>query len=308
MNRQSIEKQEFPAPLSRRSLLKRIGGGALGLGAMAALPNLVFSEPPAGLYQVQNRRVRQSVVLWCYKPMPVDELAVHAAGMGLTSVELVLPEFWPVLKKSGLTCAIAPSHGFAKGFARPEEHDECVEILTERINQAANAGVPNVITFSGFRRGLSDEAARKNTIEGLKKIVGLAEKKKVTLCLEMLNSRVHAEMRGHPDYFCDNLDATVEICRQISSERMKVLFDIYHVQIMHGDLISRIQHDHPYFAHYHTGGNPGRNEIDASQEINYPAVMDAIAKTGYQGYVGHEFIPTRDKTLALNEAVRICDV
>jgi hydroxypyruvate isomerase len=148
----------------------------------------------------------------------------------------------------------------------------------------------------------------RNMVAGLKKIVSYAEEKQVTLCLEMLNSRVDVEMKGHPDYFCDDIERTIEICRQVGSERMKVLFDIYHVQIMHGDVIRRIRKHHPYVAHYHTAGVPGRAEIDDSQELNYPAIMQAIVETGYQGHVGQEFIPTRDKVTSLAEAVRTCDV
>jgi hydroxypyruvate isomerase len=240
--------------------------------------------------------------------MPVPELARHAATIGLKSVELCDPKFWPDLKALGLTCAIASSHGFAKGFANPEEHDECVATLRTRIDQCAAAGVERVITFSGFRRGRSDEVAMKNTIDGLKKIVGYAEEKKVTLCLEMLNSRVNVNMKGHPDYFCDDMERSVEICRRIGSERMKVLFDIYHVQIMHGDLISRIKQHAPYIAHVHTAGVPGRNEIDSTQEINYPAVMKALLDIGYKGIVGQEFIPVREPVASLAQSAQICDV
>ncbi len=226
----------------------------------------------------------------------------------MKSVELAGPENWPMLKELGLVCAVTPSHGFAKGFAHADQHEECLTILRERIDVTAAAGFQNVITFSGFRKGLSDQAGMKNMVEGLKKIAGYAEQKRVTLCLEMLNSRVNIEMKGHPDYFCDNIEMAAEVCRQVSSERIKLLFDIYHVQIMHGDIIARIKQHHPYIAHYHTAGNPGRNEIDDSQEINYPAVMNAIAGTGYKGFVGQEFIPTRDKIASLNQAVKICDV
>ncbi len=240
--------------------------------------------------------------------MSVEELATHAARLGLESVELVAPEHWPMLKKLGLVCAITPSHGFAKGFAHKEEHAECLGILRRSIDESAEAGFPNVITFSGFRRGISDEDGMKNMVEGLKQIVGHAEAKQVTLCLEMLNSRVNVEMKGHPDYFCDKIEMAVEVCRRVGSERMKVLFDIYHVQIMEGDLIARIREFHPYIAHYHTAGVPGRGELDDTQEINYRAVMKAIAATGYTGHVGQEFIPTRDPVKSLGEAVKVCDV
>jgi len=255
-----------------------------------------------------NDRIRQSVVHWCFNPMTVEALAAEAARLGLKSVELVGTEHWPVLKKHGLICAISGSHGFAQGFAHPGEHDACLATLRRSIDATAAAGWPSVITFSGFRRGLSDAEGMNNMVAGLKKIVGHAEEKKVTLCLEMLNSRVNIEMKGHPDYFCDDIDRTVEICRQVGSERLKVLFDIYHVQIMHGDVIARIKKYAPYIGHYHTAGVPGRNEIDDSQEINYPPIMKAIVATGYTGYVGQEFIPVRDKIASLTQAVKICDV
>ena len=259
-------------------------------------------------YRIQHGRLRQSVVAWCFNPMPVPELAQHAAAMGLKSVELCDPKFWPDLKKLGLTCAIAGSHGFAKGFANVSEHAECLATLRTRIDQSAAAGVERVITFSGYRRGQSDDVAMKNMVDGLKQIVAYAEKNKITLCIEMLNSRVAIEMKGHPDYFCDDMERTVEVCRRVGSERVKVLFDLYHVQIMHGDVISRLRQHKDFIAHVHTAGVPGRNEIDGSQELNYPALVRALLDMGYTGYLGQEFIPTRDKVASLAEGVRICDV
>jgi hydroxypyruvate isomerase len=293
--------------LNRRNALKRMGGG-LALSAAATLPSVVRGADEPQPYTAKNGRIQQSVIHWCFKPMPVEELASHAARMGLKSVELVAPENWPTLKKLGLVCAISSSHGFTKGFAHKEEHAECLETLRKQIDLTSDAGFPSIITFSGFRRGISDEEGMKNMVDGLKQIVGHAEKKKVTVCLEMLNSRVNVEMKGHPDYFCDKIEMAVEVCKRVGSERMKVLFDIYHVQIMEGDIIARIKQFHPYIGHYHTAGVPGRNELDDTQEINYVPIMKAIAETGYKGYVGQEFIPTRDKALALNEAVKLCDV
>jgi hydroxypyruvate isomerase len=293
--------------LNRRSALKRMGGG-LALSAAATLPSVVRAADESQLYTAKNGRIQQSVIHWCFKPMPVEELANHAARMGLKSVELVAPENWPTLKKLGLICAISPSHGFTKGFAHKEEHAECLDVLRKQIDLTSEAGFPNIITFSGFRRGISDEEGMKNMVDGLKQITGHAEKKKVTVCLEMLNSRVNIEMKGHPDYFCDKIEMAVDVCKRVGSERVKVLFDIYHVQIMEGDIIARIKQFHPYIGHYHTAGVPGRNELDDTQEINYVPIMKAIADTGYKGYVGQEFIPTRDKALALNEAVKLCDV
>jgi len=290
--------------MSRRKML----AGAVALSAAASLPRVAEAAERGDLYKVKHGRINQSVVPWCFKPMPVEELADHAVQLGLKSVELVTPDKFPAIKERGLTCALTSSHGFTKGFAHVEEHEECLKNLTERIDATAAAGFPAVITFSGFRRGLSDEQGIKNMVDGLKKIAGYAEKKRVTLCLEMLNSRVNIEMKGHPDYFCDNMDRSIEIIKQVGSERVKILFDIYHVQIMHGDIITRIKQDHPWVAHYHTAGVPGRNEIDESQEIHYAPIMKAILETGYQGFVGQEFIPLRDKVASLSQAVRICDV
>ena len=292
--------------MSRRKLIKNVAGAAVAVGAV--VPRLAAAASGETIYRAKNNRINQSVVHWCFKPMSVEELAVESARMGLKSVELVGPEHWPTLKKHGLICAISGSHGFAKGFAHKEEHEQCLASLRKSIDATADAGWPSVITFSGFRRGLSDEEGTKNMVEGLKKIVGHAEKKNVTVCLEMLNSRVNIEMKGHPDYFCDDIDRSVEICRQVGSERVKVLFDIYHVQIMHGDVITRLRQHAPFIGHYHTAGVPGRNEIDDTQEINYAPIMKAIVETGYTGHVGQEFIPVRDKVASLSQSVKICDV
>ena len=266
------------------------------------------AESGSELYAVKHGRIQQSVIPWCFNPMKPRELIDVAARLKLPSVELISPELWPALKEKGMTCAIASSHGFSRGFAHKEEQEQCLEILRKNIDLASNAGVPGIITFSGFRRGLSTEEGTRNMVEGLKKIVGHAESKKVTLCLEMLNSRVAIEMKGHPDYFCDDIDLSVNICKQINSERLKVLFDIYHVQIMHGDIITRLKQNAAWIGHYHTAGVPGRNEIDDTQEIQYAPIMKAILETGYKGFVGQEFIPLRDKATSLAEAVGICDV
>jgi hydroxypyruvate isomerase len=285
---------------TRRTLLR---GAAVGAVAAVGFPAIVRGAEQA-IYRARNGRINQSVVPWCFRPMTLEELCGHAARMGLGSVELVTPDKFPLLKQHGLVCALTGSHGFAKGFAHVEEHAECLKMLTERIDATAAAGYASVITFSGFRRGLSDEVGMKNMVDGLKRIAGHAEKKKVTLCLEMLNSRVAIEMKGHPDYFCDDMDRSVEICRRVGSERVKVLFDIYHVQIMHGDVISRVRQYKDWIGHYHTAGVPGRNEIDDSQEINYRPIVE----TGYRGFIGQEFIPLRDKVASLSESVKICDV
>ena len=292
-------------PVTRRTALKSLAvSAALGLAGRPATAQ--GAKPP---YRVKHGRIRQSVVPWCFNPMTVPELAKHAAAMGLKSVELSQPQFWPALKELGLTCAIAGSHGFAKGFAHVEEHAECIATLRKRIDECVAFGVERVITFSGFRRGLSDEVGMKNMVDGLKKIAGYAEEKKVTLCLEMLNSRDAANMKGHPDYFCDDIHRSAEICRHVGSERMKLLFDIYHVQIMHGDVIRIMKQHAPLIAHVHTAGVPGRNEIDDTQELNYPPLMKTLLELKYEGFVGQEFIPARpDKIASLAQGVEICDV
>jgi hydroxypyruvate isomerase len=287
-------------PLSRRTALKTVAAAALGV------PSFARAEAP---YRVKNGRIKQSVVPWCFNPMPPEELVRGSATLGLASVELIDPKHWPLIKELGMTIAIAGSHGFAKGFAHKEEWAECHAKLRERIDQCAAAGVERVITFSGFRRELSDDDGIANMVAGLKEILPFAEEKKVTICIEMLNSRVDIQMKGHPDYFCDSMERAVEICRQIGSPRCKILFDLYHVQIMHGDVIARIRQHKDYIAHIHTAGVPGRNEIDATQELNYPPLMQALLDIGYTGFVGQEFIPTReDKIASLAEGVRICDV
>lgn len=291
--------------LTRRSFMKVQGAATLaaaGLGAVG-LPGRA-----AELYTVQRGRIQQSVVPWCFNPMKPQEVVELAARLKLPAVELISPDHWPLMKQKGMSCAIASSHGFLKGFAHVEEHEECLNTLRKNIALASNAGVPSIITFSGFRRKISTAEGTKNMVEGLKKIAGFAEEKKVTVCLEMLNSRVDVSMKGHPDYFCDDIDLSVDICKQVGSERVKVLFDIYHVQIMHGDVITRLKQHQKWIGHYHTAGVPGRNEIDDTQELQYAPIMKAILATGYRGFVAQEFIPVRDKAASLAEAVRICDV
>ena len=260
-------------------------------------------------WKVEKGRIKQSVVHWCFNPMSVDELAAGAAKMGLESVELIDPKLWPKLKALGLTCAIASSHGFVKGWNHKENWDFCREKTTAAIEASADFGCPSVITFSGMREGISDEEGMQNCIDGLKTVIGLAEKKKVNLCIEPLNTRVDVEMKGHPGYQCDTIEWGVKVCDGVGSPRMKILFDIYHTQIMQGDVIVRLRQFKDYIGHIHTAGVPGRNELDDTQEINYPAVMKVIAELGYAGYVGQEFIPTwKDPVAALRHAARTCDV
>jgi hydroxypyruvate isomerase len=296
--------------LTRRTLLAAIAAA----GPAAALAQAAESVSDDPNWKIKNGHINQSVVQWCFKPMPTGELARHAAALGLKSVELCPTSDWPILKKYGLTCAIASSHGFVKGWNHKENWDYCCENLTTNINAAADFGCPAVITFSGMRGDLpagseGDEIGKKNFVDGIKRVLPLAEQKKITLALEMLNSRVDVEMKGHPGYQCDSIEWAVDVCNRVGSDRLKILFDIYHVQIMQGDVIVRLNKYKDYIAHYHTAGNPGRNEIDDTQEIHYPGIMKAIAQTGYQGFVGQEFIPTwKDRVASLRHGVRICDV
>jgi hydroxypyruvate isomerase len=231
-----------------------------------------------------------------------------AKQLGCKSIELIDPKHWPTLRKYDLVCAIHGSHGFDKGMNNPKYHDMCLAKLRDSIDACCEYGFLNVITFTGFREDIPDNEGIKNCVNGYKKIIPHAEKKKVNLCLEVLNSRVAIEMKGHPGYQGDHTDYCMEIVKQVDSPRMKLLFDIYHVQIMDGDIISRIRQYKDYIGHYHTAGNPGRCELDDKQEINYKPIMEEIAKTGYSGYVGQEFIPTRDPLEGLTEAVTLCDV
>jgi len=286
------------------------GAGPFGAGPFGASQAAAASQEAAAEPAARNGNIRQSVVKWCFSSLDVPSLARHAKAMGLESVELVPAEHWPLLKSLGLACAITSSHGFEKGFANPDEQAECIDILRQRIDETSAAGFRNVITFSGFLRGgMAVGEAIDNMVAGYKKIVGHAEKKKVNLALEMLNTRVDERMKGHPGYMCDKIEYALEVCKRVGSERMKLLFDIYHVQIMEGDVIVRLRECKDYIAHYHTAGVPGRREIDDEQELNYPGIMKAIAATGYDGFVGQEFIPTwKDPIAALAHAVRACDV
>ena len=254
-------------------------------------------------------RVNHSVCKWCYPGHSVEELAQAAATIGLKSVELLEPHEWPILEEYGLVCAMPFGPGIegkdrlTDGFNEPSNHEWLVPMYQDRIKEVAEAGYDRVICFSGNRRGMEDTKGLENCVTGLKGIIPAAEEYGVTVCMELLNSKV-----SHPDYMCDRTAWGVELCRQIGSERFKLLYDIYHMQIMEGDVIRTIRDNHQYIGHYHTGGNPGRNEIDDSQELNYSAIMRAIVDTGYEGFVGQEFIPTRTPLVSLREAVRICDV
>lgn len=250
-----------------------------------------------------------SVTRWPFHKFTLDELSQMARELGLDSVELLEPDEWAVPKRYGLTCAMGyatvpnPETRLTQGFNRIENHAWLIPAYQRAIPLAAAAGVPNVICFSGSRAGQSDDEGRAVCARGLAPLVPIAERHGVTLCMELLNSKV-----DHPDYQCDHTAWGVALAKQINSERFKLLYDIYHMQIMEGDVIRTIRDNHRYIGHYHTGGVPGRHEIDSSQELNYPAIMRAIGESGFTGYVAQEFVPTRDPRASLAEAVRLCRV
>ena len=297
-------------PISRRSALQGLAAGGLAM-TLAPLARSIESIESA---PAMKGRVNHSVCKWCYPKVALDDLCREGKAMGLSSVELLEPEDFPTLKKHGLMCAMVsfPTGkvgdvtvgGITKAWNRREYHDTLVSIYESHLKATAEAGYPNLICFSGNRDGMADEQGLENCVVGLKRILPRAEKLGVTVCMELLNSRVN-----HKDYMCDHTAWGVELCRRISSDRFKLLYDIYHMQIMEGDVIATIRDQHPFFAHYHTGGVPGRHEIDDTQELYYPAVMRAIVATGFQGFVAQEYIPSRPDVLAsLRQGVEICTV
>ncbi|HEX5244845.1 MAG TPA: TIM barrel protein [Tepidisphaeraceae bacterium] len=290
---------------SRRTLLQSAAltaASAIVTSSAIAADNSNASTPRKG-------NIRQSMIQWCYsKYWNEEQMAGVARELGLLSVELIDPKFWPMLKQHGLTCAIAGSHGFVQGMNNPKYQPKCIETIHERIDQCAEFGVKNVITFTGMREDIPAEVGMDNCVRGYKQLMSHAEKKGVNLCLEMLNSRATGYMKGHPGYQGDHTDYCIELIKRVGSERMKLLFDIYHVQIMDGDVITRIRQYTDYIGHVHTAGNPGRGELDDKQEINYKPIMQALLDVGYKGFVGQEFIPTRDPMQGLREAAGLCDV
>ena len=298
---------------SRRQFFQTSAATGLGIAAgtgvaSAQLPRSASKSD----YVIKNNNIHQSIMGWCFnKHFKALELAKICKEIGLVAMEGIPIDSYPEVLKMGLKISLVSSHSFKKGPCNPEYHDEVVKTLTERINIAADIGCKNVITFTGMRfDGMDDEKAAQRCIDTWKEVLPLAEKKGITLTLEHLNSRDGTHpMKGHPGYFGDNVDFCIELIKQIGSENFKLLFDIYHVSIMNGDVIRRIRNNHQYIAHYHTAGNPGRAEIDDTQEINYPPIMREILKTGYTGYVAQEFIPTwDDPVLALRHAAMTCDV
>jgi hydroxypyruvate isomerase len=288
-------------PLNRRSLLKAAGAGMAATLAASRLQAESLADEPAKA----KGNITQSVCRWCYGQIPLEKLATEAARMGYKSIELLGIDDIPIVKKLGLTCAMVRCKSIPDGLNRKENHDWIEQELRKHIEFAAAEGLPNVICMSGNRKGMSDDEGLDNCAVGLKRVVGFAEKMKVTICMEGLNSKVN-----HKDYMYDKTKWGVDLVKKVGSPRFKLLYDIYHMQIMEGDVIHTIREYKDYIAHYHTGGVPGRNEIDETQELNYPAIVKAILATGYQGYLGQEFIPAKgkDALASLAQGFRICDV
>ena len=312
-----------PQGPTRRNLL--CYGSAAAAATLASCGNGSTAEGEPWTRAV-NGRIHHSVCMWCFETSEwawdADTLAGHAASLGMESVELVEPEHWPTLEKHGLKCAIAgngmPAPPFMKGLNNPRYQPEVIEVTKKTMDACAEAGVPSVIAFNGYKwkdaedpesGEISLAEGASQTVAGLKELAAYGEEKGVTVCLEMLNTRDDTHpMKGHPGYQGDDIDYCADIIREVGSSRAKLLFDIYHVQIMNGDLIRRLREMREIIGHIHTAGSPGRNELHLAQEIHYPSVMETLVEIGYEGYVGHEFIPTRDPRDSLAQAVRLCDV
>jgi hydroxypyruvate isomerase len=286
-------------PPTRRTVL---GGAAAAAVAGIVTPTTLLaadSDAPAAL----KGRIQQSACKWCYDKIPLEQLAAEGKKMGLVGIDLLGPDSFDTLKKHGLVCTMTNSHPIHPGLNKKKNHESCLAKMRDAIEATSAAGFKNIICFSGNREGQDDEEGMKVCAEALKQVVGLAEQKKVTICMELLNSKVN-----HKDYMCDHTAWGVALCKMVGSERFKLLYDIYHMQIMEGDVIRTIRENKDYIGHIHTGGVPGRHEIDETQELYYPAIMKAIADMKFPGFVAQEFIPAREPIASLRQAVQICDV
>ena len=285
--------------VSRRDMLKSAISGV----TMASVPSTLWSEQNTPT--LRKGRIKQSVSRWCYQKIALDELCAKSAQMGLKAIDLLNPDEFEVPRRYGLICSMGYAGGgeINKAMNRVENHAKIEESFRKLIPVAAKAGVPNVITFSGNREGMSDDEGAKNTIIGLNRVKKIAEDHGVTICMELLNSKV-----DHKDYMCDHTAWGVRVVQEVNSPRVKLLYDIYHMQIMEGDMVRTIQENIKWLGHFHTGGVPGRHELDNTQEVQWDGVMRGIAATNFDGYVAHEFVPTRDPLTSLRQAVDLCDV
>jgi hydroxypyruvate isomerase len=302
-------KHDRAGSISRRGLLQSTA--AVAVGGFLTRRTSAADEETGGQQVVTKGRIRQSVMGWCFKPMPVADLAGHCRSIGLVAMEGISADSYPLVRDLGLKISLVGSHGFRTGPFDPDNVEMCVARLRDGIDLAAEVGCPSVITFTGMRaKGVSDEQGAANCVKCWKQVIPHAEEKKINLCLEHLNTRDDTHpMKGHPGYYGDDVDLCIDLIKRVDSPRMKLLFDVYHVQIMNGDVIRRIRQYQDYIGHYHTAGVPGRGELDDTQELNYPAIMKAILETGYTGYVAQEFIPTwSDPIAALRHAAGVCDV
>lgn len=288
---------------NRRSAIKNIITGSVAVASAPLIPSLASC---ATVSTTMKGNINHAVCRWCFSDLSLDDLCIEAKKLGITGIDLVGPKDWPILKKHDMvsTMCNGAEISLVKGWNDPQYHSTLIKNYTEHINLVADAGYKNLICFSGNRNGMDDVTGLKNCADGLKKIMPLAEKRGVTIIMELLNSKV-----DHKDYMCDKTPWGVELCKQIGSQNFKLLYDIYHMQIDEGDVIRTIKTSAPYIGHYHTAGVPGRHEIDDSQELFYPAIMKAIAATGFTGYVAQEFIPiAKDKIGSLKKAIDICNI
>jgi len=284
---------------SRRTVLKTALSGV----TIASLPSVSWAQQDSPIKR--KGRIRQSASRWCYRDIPLDKLCAYAAQIGLQGIDLLNPEEYDVPRRYGLVCSMAYAGGgeIPSAMNRVENHANIEEGFRKYIPLAAKIGVSNVITFSGNRNGMSDDEGAKNTIAGLNRVKKIAEDHGVTICMELLNSKV-----DHHDYMCDHTAWGVHVVQAVNSPRVKLLFDIYHMQIMEGDLVRTIQKNIGWIGHFHTGGVPGRHELDGTQEVQWDGVMRGIAATNFRGFVAHEFVPARDPLTSLREAADLCDV
>ncbi len=287
--------------MNRKQALKTLAAGA---GSALSLPS--FASNMASPQSRLKGNINHSVCAWCYNPMPLEELVRGAKEIGIKSIDLLKAPEWPVAQKYGLTCAMASVTDIplTKGFNDPDCHAKLLKDFSENIPKASEAGLKNVICFSGNANGLSEAQGHENCAKGLEPVLKIAAKYNITVCMELLNSKV-----DHKDQQCDHTAWGVKLCEKVGSENFKLLYDIYHMQIMEGDVIATLTKNAKYIAHYHTGGVPGRHEINETQELYYPAIMKAILATGFKGYVAQEFVPSLPNKLnALRLGVTICDV
>jgi hydroxypyruvate isomerase len=291
---------------NRRTAIKNIVTGSIAVGMAGALSSSAKANTQDMDSSNLKGNINHSVCPWCYEGISLEELCIAGKKIGLTGIDLLNPQQWTVVQKYGLTSPMCNGAelNLVDGFNDKQFHAALIKSYSDMIPLVGNAGYTNLICFSGSRRGKDDETGLQNCVEGLKPLLALAEKHKVVLVMELLNSKIN-----HKDYQCDHTAWGVELAKRLGSENFKLLYDIYHMQIDEGDVIRTITDNHQYIAHYHTGGVPGRHEIDDTQELYYPAVMRAIHATGYTGFVAQEFVPAKpDKLASLKEAVHICDI